>query len=413
MSLDPAEIDGAAETRDFAFELAAEAVGRTDRIVEIVPGVGAVDEGLDRGALGFDDGRRRIGLVDVVDVTPCETVFELEAAVFIEAEPGPQREADGLGIVARLLLVVHVRGEHVEAGSDPAPHEIGVGEAEVDVLPVPACGGIDLDVVALAEEVAFLQRDRADDDFGRRVTDREVDGARRLFLDLHDQNHAVGGRSLLFEEVDLVEIVQRSQPAARTLDHDAVEGVALIQVELAADDFVLGAVVADDVDALDVGARALDDIVGDRQLLRARITLDVRIDLGEDEALARRLESEALDRLVDLGGVIVLADARRDLGDQVLRVKLCVADVDRDVRHLVARAFLDRIGNDEAIARRTELGIGGDHAHIGKAVAQVIAAQQFLVVFEAIGIVGVIAVEEAPPGILLGSDHRLQVTRAE
>ena len=44
------------------------------------------------------------------------------------------------------------------------------------------------------------------------------------------------------------------------------------------------------------------------------------------------------------------------------------------------RAFLDRVGDREAVAIRAEHGIGRDHANVSEAVAQVIAAQQLLVV---------------------------------
>ena len=164
-------------------------------------------------------------------------------------------------------------------------------------------------------------------------------------------------------------IVERGQPAAGALDDDAVEGVALVQQQLAADDLVFRAGVADDVDALDVDARTFDDVVGDVERARRLVALDVRIDAREDEALAGGLEREVLDRLVDAGGVVIVADAGPDLGDQIVRIELGIADVHGDIGHLVALAFLDRVGDGEAGAVGVQHRIGRDHAHVGEAVA--------------------------------------------
>ena len=56
-----------------------------------------------------------------------------------------------------------------------------------------------------------------------------------------------------------LEEAKRTQALAGRFDQQAVKGVALGQAELAPDDVVLGAEIADDVDALDIDARAFVD----------------------------------------------------------------------------------------------------------------------------------------------------------
>ena len=61
-----------------------------------------------------------------------------------------------------------------------------------------------------------------------------------------------------------LEEAQRLQALLGLVDHQRIVGVAFGQPELAADDVVQRAQVADDVDALDVDARTLVDHVGRR-----------------------------------------------------------------------------------------------------------------------------------------------------
>ena len=56
-----------------------------------------------------------------------------------------------------------------------------------------------------------------------------------------------------------LEKAKRAQSLAGRFDQEAVKGVALGQAELAPDDVILGTEIADDVDALDIDARAFVD----------------------------------------------------------------------------------------------------------------------------------------------------------
>ncbi len=171
--------------------------------------------------------------------------------------------------------------------------------------------------------------------------------------------------------------------------------------------------VADDVDALDIGARAFRDVICDVDSLGVGIALDARIDLGEDKSLVGGFERQVLDRLVDLGGVIGVAHAGLDLGAQCFGLKVAVTDVDGNVGHVIARAFLDHEVDGEAITVVGCMRIRRDDLHIGKTVLQVIAAQQFLVIGETVSVEGGVAQEEQELRIFLGGDDVLEVAVAE
>jgi hypothetical protein len=64
-------------------------------------------------------------------------------------------------------------------------------------------------------------------------------------------------------DVDVLEEAQRLDLVLRAVDQHAVVGVAFGQQQLAADHVVQRLGVADDVDALDVDARAFLDVEGD------------------------------------------------------------------------------------------------------------------------------------------------------
>ena len=82
---------------------------------------------------------------------------------------------------------------------------------------------------------------------------------------------------------DALEEAQRLHALAPALDHEGVDGIALGDAELAADDEVLGLLVADDVDALDVDARALLDVEGDGDGAAGGVALGHGLDLGEGD----------------------------------------------------------------------------------------------------------------------------------
>ena len=161
--------------------------------------------------------------------------------------------------------------------------------------------------------------------------------------------------------------------------------------------------VADDFDALDVGARTFNDVVRDVERAVAFIALDVGVDLREDEALARRSKGQPLHCGIHAASVIDVADARPHRLLQIFRIEIGIAHVHGDIGNLVFGTFLDRVGDIEVLAIRRKHGIRADHTHIGEAVAQIVPPQQLLVVLQPIWIVCIVTREEFPPPRFLGT----------
>ena len=73
-----------------------------------------------------------------------------------------------------------------------------------------------------------------------------------------------------------------------------IEGVALDQAELAADDLIQRAQIAGDVDALDIDARPFLDVVGDVDGVGVGVAPHLRLDVDEGEAeIAERVGQRA------------------------------------------------------------------------------------------------------------------------
>ena len=114
-------------------------------------------------------------------------------------------------------------------------------------------------VLAAAEQVALADADFGDEAVGGRIAagDRELAGRLLFHVDIEDD--AVGRRARLVGDLHVLEVVEVLQPPLGAVDQRAVVGVAFGDIELAPDDVVARARVAADIDALDVGARALLD----------------------------------------------------------------------------------------------------------------------------------------------------------
>ena len=161
------------------------------------------------------------------------------------------------------LLKIDLLVEQVEARGEVAIEEIGFGEAEIDLGALKASGEAKPDILAFAHQVALGDADVADDAFARGVTGTEGQLAGRLLYHLDHDDDPVGRAAGLGLDLDGLEKAERAQSLARRLDQQAVKGVAFGQAKLAPDDVVLGAEIADDVDALDIDPRALVDDVDD------------------------------------------------------------------------------------------------------------------------------------------------------
>ena len=153
---------------------------------------------------------------------------------------------------------------NVEACRQIAVEEARLGERQIDLETLKRARQLQAQELAVAEQVALGDRDIADDAFRRRVTGTERQLARRLFLNFDVEHDAILRRSRTALDFDALKDAEAGQPLLGAIDHQRVEGVSFRQAEFAADHVVLGALVADDIDALDIDARTLIDDVGDR-----------------------------------------------------------------------------------------------------------------------------------------------------
>ena len=112
-------------------------------------------------------------------------------------------------------------------------------------------------------------------------------------------HHAVRSAAGLGVDLDRLEVAERAQAAARGLDQQPVEGVALGESEFAANHVVLGAEVADDVDALDIDARPLVDHEGDVDAAVDLVAVEAGSHLRKGIALLRGADGQGLGRLLD------------------------------------------------------------------------------------------------------------------
>ena len=108
-------------------------------------------------------------------------------------------------------------------------------------------------------------------------------------------------------DVDILEEAQRADAGARAVDQHAVEGVAFHQAEFAADHLVEGAGVADDVDLLDIDARALLDVEDQIDGVVVAVARDARMDFGEGIALGAGGVGQRVDRFLHRLGVVDVA----------------------------------------------------------------------------------------------------------
>src|SRR3546814_17121952 len=102
-------------------------------------------------------------------------------------------------------------------------------------------------------EVTLSNRGRENEAFQAGKTRRQLQLTIRFFLDIGFQHDAVRGRArFLFNFQFFLKITQRLDAICRPLDLKAVERIAFVQAEFAADHLVLRQSVSVDVDTFDI-----------------------------------------------------------------------------------------------------------------------------------------------------------------
>ena len=222
-----------------------------------------------------------------------------------------------------------VRLEDVEAGRDTAPEEIGLGEGELksrEFLPPPAENLMNWPRPRKLRSVIEPSIDGPARIAARRIAGADRELAGRLVDHVDHQDDLVGLGARRGRNLDSLKEIKRFQPTLRALDQHLVEGVALADVEFAADDIVARAVVAADLDALDIGLGALVDRIDDRDRAVLEIAVAARRDLREGIAQAGDMLGQRDDRVFDVLGVVDVARMRFDqpLSDSRGDVRRCV-----------------------------------------------------------------------------------------
>ena len=143
-------------------------------------------------------------------------------------------------------------------------------------------------------------------------------------------------------DLDGLEVVQRLQSPLGAIDQPLVEGVAFGDIEFAADHVTARAGVAVDVDALEIGARALFDRKGHVDAARGGVARTARQRAGKGIAKLGEFRRNLVVALVERGAVELRAGLHVEQAAQFFRIDAVDMAVDGDVAEMIERAFLDR-----------------------------------------------------------------------
>ena len=294
--------------------------------------------------------------------------------------------------------------EEIKTGCQVAVHEPRLGEAQVNLQALERSAELQAQELALAHEVALGEPDVADDTFLRGVAGTERDLTRRLLDDRHIENDAVLSGAWTPFDVDALEQAKILKALLRRVHQKRIVGVAFGKSELAADHIVARAQVADDVDTLDINARAFVDHVGQRDHTTDRVAVGTRTDAGERVTTLGQRERQLLDGLVDLGRIEGAARAGDDVARQAGRIDARNLALDAHITEHIGLALLQHEGDEEARAVAIEMHVGGDHADVGEAVLEIVLAQKLAIEIQAVRIVERGAFEEVEPALLRRRD---------
>ena len=225
------------------------------------------------------------------DVVLGEAVAEVPAPELLEGVAQPQTAAEGAVVV---LQELPLRAKEVESGGERAIEEPGLGEAQLSLLDVGARADLDGGKPAAAQEVVLREIDGAEDAVrrGEAAADREEAGRPLRHVDVDDDLRLVGpGRRV---HLDLFEVAEVGEALLAALQLPQRENLALGHLQLAAQDLVLAADVARDVDPLDVDGRSLVDLEQDGDLALG-LDVELGIHLGRCAADIRVQVLDGLD----------------------------------------------------------------------------------------------------------------------
>ena len=186
---------------------------------------------------------------------------EVVRAIFsILTSPGEVPAASSLivfcdGIAVRIIVIVFIDAvedgspEGVAIGIDP---RAGVGDGIVLTVAGAAEFPVEIDFIACAAEVRITELDDADCTVRVRVAGADSDDAGLLLdnIDLDDDIMFIffAGEQLHVDIFEVAQIIESFHGAACL---EFIEGLALLHLEFAEDDFVLRLIIADELDIFD------------------------------------------------------------------------------------------------------------------------------------------------------------------
>ncbi|KAF1068397.1 MAG: hypothetical protein GAK45_01375 [Pseudomonas citronellolis] len=349
-----------------------------DEVVDFINGVGT---GIDAVALyGQAVGQTR-GLADRV----------------ADADARAQAVDRVVGDVDVELVVVGLPIERVVAQADTVDGPVGVDEAEVVSSLVIALGQTDGDLVTSTQEVVLA--DRATEDQTRVLREADAGGdraGRLLFHAVVDVDLVIGTRDRRGLDVDGLEVAQPLKALLGLVDQVSGRPAAFHLAHLATQHLVFGLGVAAEVDAVDVGALARVDHIGDRHGLVVIVGLGYAVDVGEGIAFV----TQAAGDQVRGGGHHL---AREHLAflyqEKLLHFLLRHFQVasELDVTNRVLLTFVDVDGDVDMFLIRGDRYLGRGDIHMDVATVEVVGTQTLQVTRKLFAGILVVVLEEGQP----------------
>src|SRR5713101_3952082 len=366
-------------------------LGRVDEVVaRVTPDVAAEDRG-DAGAFRVQQLRARVG-VDPGDVVLLQPVDQVPPRIVAERMAHPDIAAQGIdGVVVEDAPIV----VQIEARGQGSVEEPGLGEADGALLGGGAAAQAEEYLPPAAEEVVLRKVESAEGAVLGAVAAADREEASGLLGHLDVDDDLVLGRAGRGLGLDLLEVVQVAQLLLRPLELLGGEEVALVHGDLAAQDLLLAAGVARDVDALHEDLGTLGDLERDVDLPVRHVEGDLRIDVGGGAPDGAVHIGDGLDAFAQLGARVDVVGLEEHAATDLLDGQHVVAG-DVHPAHLELRSFDHDDLDGDASVLAVHLGVRRLHPGLDVAVVVVEGDDPFRILLELLPLHGAAQDEELP-----------------
>src|SRR5262249_40631720 len=140
-----------------------------------------------------------------------------------------QRQRPTVGLAAERLIGVgrHLFGKQVDAGGNPAAHNVGLAQGKLDSLAVLAEAHPYLGVYSTAKKVGFTEPPLADESLRCRIAARNRELASVLLLHVDVDNRTIRCRARLTGDLHGLEVAKILEPPLGARNKRAIVGIAL------------------------------------------------------------------------------------------------------------------------------------------------------------------------------------------